>query len=149
MEIYKNRIDKMIASLKEHECRITPQRMAVLRILAASKDHPTIEQIYARVKSDFPMTSLATIYKNVTLLKEVGEVMELAFGDDKNHYDGNNPHPHPHLMCVRCKSIVDPDIDTLNGISQELAQKTGYQILTHRLDFFGICPHCQGSGELG
>ena len=119
--------------------------MAVLRILAASKDHPTVEQIYARVKPDFPMTSLATIYKNVTLLKDVGEILELGFGDEKNHYDGNNPYPHPHLMCVRCKSIVDPDIDTLNGISQELAQKTGYQILTHRLDFFGICPHCQGS----
>ena len=145
MESCQNRIDKMIASLKEQECRITPQRMAVLIILAASKDHPTVEQIYARVKPDFPMTSLATIYKNVTLLKDVGEILELGFGDEKNHYDGNNPYPHPHLMCVRCKSIVDPDIDTLNGISQELAQKTGYQILTHRLDFFGICPYCQVS----
>jgi Fur family peroxide stress response transcriptional regulator len=117
--------------------------MAVLKILAAGEGHPSVEQIHESVKVDFPMTSLATIYKTVTLLKEMGEVLELGFSDDSNRYDGNRPYPHPHLICIECRNIVDPEIATLSGLPQEVARKTGYRIKSHRLDFFGICPQCQ------
>jgi Fur family peroxide stress response transcriptional regulator len=117
--------------------------MAVLKILAASQGHPSVEQIYNQVKSDFPMTSLGTIYKTVGLLKEMGEVLELGFSDDGNRYDGNKPYPHPHLVCIKCKSILDPEIPTLAILPQEVGAKTGYQIVSHRLDFYGICPRCQ------
>ncbi len=140
------RLDEMIARLKERERRLTPQRMAVLKVLAASEEHPSVEQIYARVKADFPMTRLATIYKTVTVLKEMGEVLELGFSDDCNRYDGNKPYPHPHLICIKCRSIVDPEVATLSELRQEVAQSTGYQITSHRLDFFGICPQCQEKG---
>jgi Fur family peroxide stress response transcriptional regulator len=66
------RLDELIVRLREQRHRLTPQRMAVLRILAVSEGHPSVEQIYQRVKADFPMTSLATVYKTVTLLKEMG-----------------------------------------------------------------------------
>jgi Fur family peroxide stress response transcriptional regulator len=138
------RLDEMITSLKEQGHRLTPQRMAVLKILAVSEGHPSVEQIYERVKVDFPMTSLATIYKTVTLLKEMGEVLELGFSDDSNRYDGHKPYPHPHLICTQCKNIVDPEVATLSGLRQEVADVSGYQIVSHRLDFFGICPQCQG-----
>ena len=72
------RLDEMITRLKERGHRLTPQRMAVLKILAVSEGHPSVEQIYERVKVDFPMTSLATVYKTVALLKEMGEVLELV-----------------------------------------------------------------------
>jgi len=137
------RLDEMITSLKEQGHRLTPQRMAVLKILAADEGHPSVEQIYERVKTDFPMTSLATIYKTVTLLKEMGEVLELGFSDDSNRYDGNKPYPHPHLICVKCRSIVDPKVATLSELRQEVARSTGYQIVSHRLDFFGICSQCR------
>jgi Fur family peroxide stress response transcriptional regulator len=139
----QTRLDEMITSLKEQGHRLTPQRMAVLKILAASEGHPSVEQIYERVKVDFPMTSLATIYKTVTLLKEMGEVLELGFSHDSNRYDGNKPYPHPHLICTKCKNIMDPEVATLSGLRQEVARNTGYQIVSHRLDFFGICPQCQ------
>jgi Fur family peroxide stress response transcriptional regulator len=138
------RLDELTTRLRERGSRLTPQRMAVLKILAASEGHPSVEQIYERVKVDFPMTSLATIYKTVTLLKEMGEVLELGFSDDGNRYDGNKPYPHPHLICTKCKNIVDPEVATLSELRQEVAQSTGYQIMSHRLDFFGICPQCQG-----
>ena len=137
------RLDEMITSLKEQGHRLTPQRMAVLKILAADEGHPSVEQVYERVKVDFPMTSLATIYKTVTLLKEMGEVLELGFSDGSNRYDGNKPYPHPHLICTKCKNIVDPEVATLSELRQKVAQSTGYQIVSHRLDFFGICPQCQ------
>jgi Fur family peroxide stress response transcriptional regulator len=137
------RLDELIVRLREQRHRLTPQRMAVLRILAVSEGHPSVEQIYQRVKADFPMTSLATVYKTVTLLKEMGGVLELGFSDGSNRYDGNKPYPHPHLICSKCRNIVHPQVATLSELPREVARNTGYQIVSHRLDFFGICPRCQ------
>jgi Fur family peroxide stress response transcriptional regulator len=137
------RLDELVARLREQGHRLTPQRMAVLKTLVPSDGHPSVEQIYERVKVDFPMTSLATIYKTVTLLKEMGEVLELGFSDDSNRYDGNKPYPHPHLVCTKCKKVIDLEINTLSELHREVAQRMDYRIVSHRLDFFGICPQCQ------
>jgi len=139
----EDRLETMIQKLKDLDFRITPQRLAVLKILAESRGHPSVEDIFKQVKPNFPTTSLATIYKTVNLLTEVGEVVELDFSHESNRYDGNKPYPHPHLICTKCKSIMDPDTATVEDLSKELARKTGYKILNHRLDFFGICPRCQ------
>jgi Fur family peroxide stress response transcriptional regulator len=137
------RLDQMVQKLREHDCRITPQRLAVLKILAVSKGHPSVERIYEQVKADFPTTSLATVYKTVSVVKELGEVLELGFSDDSNRYDGNKPYPHPHVVCTQCKKIIDPDLSSLTDMTDELAQETGFRIVNHRLDFFGICQECQ------
>jgi Fur family peroxide stress response transcriptional regulator len=139
----KIRINQMVQKLRERGCRITPQRLAVLKILAVSEGHPSVEQIYEQVKPDFPTTSLATVYKTVSLSKELGEVLELGFSDGRNRYDGNKPYPHPHVVCIQCKKIIDPDLSSLADVADELAQETGFRIVNHRLDFFGICPDCQ------
>jgi Fur family peroxide stress response transcriptional regulator len=139
----KTRLDTMVQKLREQEYRITPQRLAVLKILAASKGHPSVEKIYDQVKVDFPTTSLATVYKTVALAKALGEVLELGFSDGSNRYDGNKPYPHPHVVCIKCKKIIDPDLSGLQDMTQKLIQETGFQIVNHRLDFFGVCPDCQ------
>jgi Fur family transcriptional regulator, peroxide stress response regulator len=141
------RHDTIIKKLKEKGCRLTPQRLAVAKILANSQEHLNIEKIYKRVKADFPATSLATIYKTVALLKNIGEVMELGFGDENNRYDGARPFPHPHLICTECRKILDPEIPALHDLPKKLAQETGYRIMNHRLDFFGVCPKCQREGK--
>jgi Fur family peroxide stress response transcriptional regulator len=140
---YGTRLKEIITKLKEQGCRMTPQRFAVAEILANSQEHLSAEKIYEKVKVDFPYTSLATVYKTITLLKKVGEVMELGFVDDSNRYDGARPYPHAHLVCIDCKRIIDPEIPALKDLPQELSQMTGYHIMNHRLDFFGICPQCQ------
>jgi Fur family peroxide stress response transcriptional regulator len=143
------RLQEMISKLKERELRITPQRLAILRILAVSAGHPSVEQIYEKVRVDFPTTSLATVYKNIALLKELGEALELGFPDGSNRYDGNNPYPHPHLVCLRCKKIIDPDLASLAEVTDELGKETGFRIVSHRLDFFGICRACQEKEKTG
>jgi Fur family peroxide stress response transcriptional regulator len=143
MTIPGNRLSKMIYRMKDRGFRLTPQRMAVVKILASDEEHLSAEKIYERVKADFPFTSLATIYKTLTLLKGLGEVMELGFVDDSNRYDGARPYPHPHLICTKCRTILDPDLPALSELPKKLAKKTGYHILDHRLDFFGVCPQCQ------
>jgi Fur family transcriptional regulator, peroxide stress response regulator len=139
----KARLSEMVTKLKREGFRLTAQRLAVVKVLAANEEHLSVERIFDRVKADFPVTSLATVYKTVALLKRVGEVMELGFVDDSNRYDGTRPFPHPHLICTRCKRILDPDVPVLSNLPGELARKTGYRIDHHRLDFFGLCPKCQ------
>ena len=134
----------MIAALKEAGHRITPQRLAVLKVLAKSDKHPSVEAIYDRVKADFPTTSLATIYKTVTLLKELGQVLELGFADWGSRYDGQRPFPHPHVICTKCGAIVDPEYADTGKMAEQMAERSGFKITHHRLDFFGLCPRCQG-----
>jgi Fur family peroxide stress response transcriptional regulator len=139
----KHRLDQMLAKLRDHDFRITPQRLAVLRILAASEGHPSVERVYEIVRQEFPTTSIATIYKTVHLLKQINEVLEISFPDGSNRYDGNKPYPHPHLICTRCKKMIDPDLSSLKDLAKEVTKETGFQITTHRIDFFGLCPECQ------
>jgi len=143
----KIRLDSMLKKLRERQFRITPQRIAILKILASSIEHPTVDRIYEQVKANFPTTSLATVYKTVTLLKELNEVLELGFPEGSNRYDGKRPYPHPHVMCLKCKKIVDPDLSGLRDMTHEIIKETGFKIMNHRLDFFGICPGCQKKGK--
>jgi len=137
------RLEKMLQKLRENRFRVTPQRIAVLKILALSHEHPSIEMIFEHIRKDFPTMSLATVYKTVTVLKSLGEVLELGFPAGGNRYDGNKPYSHPHVICTQCKKIMDPELSDLDLMTTELESKTGFEILNHRMDFFGICPECK------
>ena len=106
-------------------------------------EHPSAEQIFEKVRTTFPTTSLATVYKTIALLKGLDEVLELGFPDGSNRYDGNKPYPHPHIVCTRCGKIVDPEVVSLDELKNEIVNKTGFRIQHHRLDFFGLCQECQ------
>ncbi|MFH2057475.1 MAG: transcriptional repressor [Pseudomonadota bacterium] len=138
----KKRFEIIIRKLRHNGHKITPQRLAIVNIIAESKRHPSVEDIHAQIKIDFPTMSLATVYRNIVLIKSLGEILELGFPDGSNRYDGNKPYPHPHIICIKCKQIVDPDLDSLDELKNEVAQETGFKILNHRLDFFGICSNC-------
>lgn len=129
--------------LREHEYRVTPQRVALLRLLAASEGHPSATQLYDQLGDQFPTTSPGTVYKTLNLLKEMNEVLELGFSDDDNRYDGNRPYPHRHLICIRCRKIMDPEVSLAQSLVQEVARQGGFHIVGHRLDFYGLCPDCQ------
>jgi Fur family peroxide stress response transcriptional regulator len=87
---------------------------------------------------------LATVYNTINLLKAAGEVLELGFAGLGSRYDGNRPYPHPHAVCTVCGRINDPDCSSLAGLTQELAQQTGFSFTHHQICFFGLCPECQG-----
>lgn len=137
------RFQQLVTKLKERGYRATPQRIALLKIIAASAGHPSATQIYEQMRRQFPTTTLATVYKTLTLLKEMGEVLELEFSGAENRYDGNKPYPHLHLLCIKCRRIVDPEIGLLPHLPTQVAQTTGYQIVGQRFDLYGICPQCQ------
>jgi Fur family peroxide stress response transcriptional regulator len=138
----KKRFEVIIQKLRDNGYKITPQRLAIVGILAQSDGHPSVETIHAGIKKEFPTMSIATVYKNIVLIKSLGEVLELGFPDGSNRYDGNKPYPHPHVICIKCKKIVDPNLVSLDKIKKEIAEETRFEILNHRLDFFGICSDC-------
>jgi Fur family transcriptional regulator, peroxide stress response regulator len=143
----QERLEQMIRVLRDKGCRLTPQRLAMLRILSKSAGHPSAEQIYEQIKADYPTTSLATIYKTLTLLKEMGEVFEVTLASMGSRYDGQKPYPHPHVICTKCGQILDPEFGAMASISQEIARQTGYKITHQQLNFFGLCPQCQQAGQ--
>lgn len=143
----QKRLEHMVGVLREKGCRLTPQRQAMLRILAKSEGHPSAEQIYEKIKVDYPTISLATVYKTLNLLKNMGEVLEVTFASVGSHYDGNKPYPHPHLICTQCGQILDPQCESLAGVAEEIARQTGYRITQQQLNFLGLCPRCQQEGQ--
>ena len=142
MADHNDRFETIIRKLRDNGHKITPQRLAIVKILAKSEGHPSVENIHDEIREDFPTMSLATVYRNIVLIKSLGEVLELGFPDGSNRYDGNKPTPHPHVICIKCKKIVDPDLDSLDELKKEVAVGTNFKILSHRLDFFGICSSC-------
>lgn len=139
------RIEDLTTRLRARGDRMTPQRLAVLKVLIGNDEHLTAEQVYERVKPDFPMISLATIYKTLSMLKEMGEVLEIDLHTGRKHYDGRGISTHPHLICTNCDVVIDLEEYDLIGLSQEVAQTTGYQITKFQATFFGMCPQCQKS----
>ncbi len=136
------RFNQLIASLKERDFRLTPQRIELVRLIAISEGHPSANQLYERIKEKFPTMSRATVYKTLALLKEVNQVFEIDLRED-SHYDGNRPEPHPHLICMKCNQIVDGELSLNEEIIKNLEQKSGYTILRPQISLYGLCPNCK------
>lgn len=143
---YRERYQSMVIKLKEGNHKLTPQRLAIIRILAGSGDHPSVEDIYNQLQRRFPGISQATVYRNIMLIKSLGEVLEIGFAGGSTRYDGIKPYPHPHVVCLKCNKIVDPDLESLQDMTKEITDESGFEIVTYRLDFFGVCPECRTMG---
>jgi len=141
----RSRVQELIQRLRERGCRITPQRLAILHILTRDQSHPSAEDIFKELYTQFPTTSRATVYKMIAVLKEMNEILELEFSDQSNRYDGNRPYPHTHLICLYCGAISDPEHAGLDDLPRELALHAGYELVSYRFDVYGICPACRAT----
>lgn len=136
------RFTQLIAALKERDFRLTPQRVELVRLIAVSEGHPSAGQLFTKIKRQFPTMSHATVYKTLSLLKEMGQVLEIDLHDD-SHYDGNHPQPHPHLICLKCNKIIDGEYSLDQDSLHRLEQVSGYKILRPQISLYGLCPDCQ------
>ena len=98
--------------------RITPQRFAVYANLLSRSDHPTVEEILTEINRDLPISSKATIYSALTILREVGLVKEVLLEEGVTRYDAN-VKPHHHFCCQNCGAIVDIDWETFSDLEVE------------------------------
>lgn len=118
------------------------QREAVIRVLRNTSSHPDAKWIYEEVKREIPGISLATVYRNLRLLKEAGEIAELPVTDNNAHFDYNTEN-HYHFRCDRCGRILDLDAPVDRSIEERLAGNTGLKVTHHRLELGGLCLDCQ------
>lgn len=136
-----HRFTQLIAALKVRDFRLTPQRVELVRLIAASEGHPSASELFTKIKRQFPTMSHATVYKTLTLLKEMNQVLEIDLHND-SHYDGNRPEPHPHLICIKCNKIIDADVSLDQESLRSLEQASGYKILRSQISLYGLCPDC-------
>ena len=122
--------------------RLTPQRLAVAEVVVNSGDHPTVKEIYERVREFFPYVTLATVYSTLAVLEQAGIVRELPF-PRQSRYDANLT-PHANLVCLGCGGVVDSEVgqDTVAELRRLVEQGASFQIASQRVDFYGWCSAC-------
>lgn len=120
------------------------QREAIKEFLMTRKDHPTAETVYFNVRKIYPNISLGTVYRNLTLLSEMGEIQKLHLKDGIDHFDADTS-PHNHFLCTKCGAVLD--IDYSAGEDPDMDQKANAcfdGIVTGHITYFqGICPACR------
>ena len=131
---------------RESGRRVTPQRVAVFEVLCQRGGHPTVDQIYQEVRKRFPMISLNTVYQIMEALVEMKIVSPVSHGHEAARYETDSA-PHHHAICVLCKRIVDVSDPAPGRIRPPRAVRDGFQVLSHRVEFFGYCADCQVSRE--
>jgi Fur family ferric uptake transcriptional regulator len=125
---------------------MTRQRRVILEELRNVKTHPSADEIYEIVRKRLPRISLGTVYRNLEILSESGDIQKLEPGCSLKRFDGN-PTAHCHIRCVRCDRIADapmvPDLE----IDLERVNSTDFEIIGHRLEFLGVCPTCSDTSN--
>jgi len=121
--------------------RNSRQKKAILAFLKDNKTHPSAEAIYEGVKKDIPNISIGTVYRNLKILQEDGEISEIS-SQGMGRFE-ENQGTHYHFRCVKCGQVIDIDEPVDEEINRRMAAKTGLIINSHQLEFHGLCKECQ------
>lgn len=122
--------------------KFSRQRESIKKNLMQRMDHPTADMVYEEVRREFPNISLGTVYRNLALLAELGEIRKLSMGDGPDRFDGN-VYPHDHFSCRICRRIIDfPRTDASEALQQCAARDFDGQIEGENVQFYGLCPEC-------
>lgn len=128
--------------LRDNGFKVTPQRLAIYNVLAATTAHPSAEMIFNELQPFYPTMSLATVYKTIEILKEIHLVQALNVGEDSFRYDANTDS-HPHVRCMSCGRVDDLHNIDASSFVHTVAGSTAYRLTGQQFYFFGICPECQ------
>lgn len=141
MAVSPNQLKEALDTLKVSGVRITPQRHAILEYLINCMSHPTADEIYKALESKFPNMSVATVYNNLRVFRDVGLVKELTYGDQSSRFDFTTTD-HYHAICENCGKIVDFQYPGLDEVEQFAEHVSGFNVSHHRLEVYGLCPDC-------
>ena len=125
--------------------RLTAQRQLVLAVLEESDGHLDVEAIHDRVKAQDSKVSLATVYRTLAVLGELGLVEQDRLGEDHGHYEAVRSGRNYHFTCLRCGAVTESGTDSVVRIASEVAGRCGVQVTQARLHLGGYCAACRGS----
>lgn len=136
---------ELVARFREHGLKPTPQRLGIYRALLRTKEHPSPEGVYRAVRASLPALSLGTIYKALDALEAAGLVEQVSRVGDTKRYDANLD-PHHHLVCTRCRRVIDvmlPEASVPRATPAVInAGQRGFKVTGVHVQFLGICPDC-------
>jgi Fur family peroxide stress response transcriptional regulator len=124
---------------------LTPQRQAVLSVVAESAGHLTANEIFEAARRELPSISFATVYNSLKYLKEAGLVREINIGRGSSRYDRETAR-HDHAVCSRCGKLVDFDLAETPQLIRAAARRSRFKPESIHLTLVGLCPDCQSAG---
>jgi Fur family ferric uptake transcriptional regulator len=141
---HSSSLPELAQRLRRHSLKLTGPRQAILRILREHTHPLSIKQIHAELPHGD--CDLATVYRSMHLLEEMGIVKRFDLGDSVARFEllreGDDGHHH-HLVCTQCAEIVEIDECFGRELEEKIASQSGFKAVTHKLEFFGVCPDCQ------
>jgi Fur family peroxide stress response transcriptional regulator len=145
----KRAVEEFAGFCRAHGLSVTTQRLAIFEALAASREHPSAEQIHLAVQRKLPSLSLATVYKNLEALKAIGAVADVNPLHEEARYEAALPgtgagRPHHHLVCISCKKVRDLHDHELDGL--RVRDPQGFDVRAVRVQAEGLCPECRRRG---
>jgi len=130
--------------LRAKSRKITGPRQAILEVLRRRRHPMSSKEIFAALPAG--NSDLATVYRSMHLLEGMHMVKRYDLGDGVARYEllaeGDDGHHH-HLVCTRCSAVVEIEECFTRELEEKVAERNGFKAITHRLEFFGICPQCQ------
>jgi len=126
--------------------RMTRQKRVILEVLKDTTSHPTADWVYEKVRRKIPNISLGTVYRNLNILKNQGEILELSYGKGFSRYDGT-PDNHYHFTCESCGKVYDVDCPVAHNLDEEVEAGMGFKVAHHRLEFYGVCKDCSSGKD--
>lgn len=118
------------------------QRESIQQFIKTRKNHPTADMVYANIRELYPNVSLGTVYRNLALLTELGEIRKISITDGGDRFDGNTL-PHYHFICTKCHDISDVKMDEMKEMNQLAGKDFEGTIEGHLLQFYGTCSRCK------
>ena len=135
--------------LYEKNYKMTPQRKEILQVFAdrSNNKHLSAEEVHEILQAKNFDFGLATVYRNVELLNELGILSKIEFGDGRARYELSSTDPqvhnHHHLICLKCKKVIEFDEDLLDDLEKFISKKADFKIVNHEVKFFGYCSECR------
>lgn len=128
--------------LKSKRIKVTPQRLAIYKILTNTTEHPSAEIIYKQLLPTHPTMSLATVYKTLDTLIKAKLIQSLNVGEDSFRYDAN-ANTHPHAICLSCHKVIDLHTKALDGLGTKVQEDTEFEVINEQVFFYGYCKDCK------
>lgn len=122
--------------------RNTIQRQLTLDAVNAIIDHPTAEEVYDKIKLNYPDISKGTVYRNLKDLTQTGFISKISIPNTADRFD-YIPEKHYHIRCVICEKLSDIDTEYMSELDEKIARLTGLDLESHDLFFNGICDKCR------
>lgn len=135
-------MNSIINRLKECHISLTPQRLAILKVILAHHDHPSAEVLYEEVRQTLPTISFNTVYKTLETFCQKGLIFKINPLHEVARYDGNL-HPHSHFICTRCFRVEDVDCQWPEDLPLPESLNSSFKVDRISIQFLGLCPACQ------